>query len=403
MIWSLAFASVLAFSASARVLEPKAGSDDYAKAAEFQAIMTQLKSYGGFADKTAPVPPTPKTPTRGMQVVEEAKARNRALLAQKQAQDKAAAETPPREDGPAQWKEQTRQVHDGWRKEIRDQRLQWQREQDIFLGRVKEYRENSVPLPVKEEKIVEKKLTEPVPEVTVVNGAFSVPIRDQRARPTCAAFAGARALEILLAQHEIQRDLSEQYLYWASKPDCRKEPCQNKGSWVAEGFRHSMASKGPDIPAESECAYRTEGNPQNETQVPLDPSCAEGAVRVGAYSPVRTLSEVVDLLKKNIPVVLGAKLSENFYINQGLVLIAESTKKLGAVLDAHNTGHAFLAVGVLELPVKLRATEGSYCILVANSWGKGWGAGGYACVTENWLVKFRVPSPFVAATRLETI
>jgi len=88
---------------------------------------------------------------------------------------------------------------------------------------------------------------------------------------------------------------------------------------------------------ENECSYRVEGAPLNETQVPLDPGCGQGTVQVGAYSSVRTLAEVVDLLKKNIPVVLGAKLSENFYINQGLVLLADSTKKLGAILDGHNT------------------------------------------------------------------
>jgi hypothetical protein len=402
MNWSYVSAAALSLSVSARILEPKAGSNDYEKVPEFQAILTQLKTHGGFTNKTPPTPQTLKTPTRGQQIVEEAKARNRAILVKKQAQDKAAAESALTEDGPEQWKEQTREAHASWRKEIHDQRLIWQREQDIFLGRLKVYQENSVPLPVKAEKIIEKKLTEPVPEVTVVNGAFDMPIRDQLARPTCAAFAGARALEILLAQHDLQRDLSEQYLYWASKPDCRELPCQHKGSWIAEGYRHSMAQKGPDIPSENECAYSTEGNPLNETLVPLSPSCGQGAVQVGAYSSVRTLAEVVDQLKKNIPVVLGAKLTENFYINQGLVLLADSTKKLGAVLDAHNTGHAFLAIGVLELPVKLRATEGSYCILVANSWGKGWGAGGYACVTENWLVKFRVPSPFLAANMLKT-
>ena len=77
------------------------------------------------------------------------------------------------------------------------------------------------------------------------------------------------------------------------------------------------------------------------------------------------------------------------------------SQKVSDRKDGHSLGHAFVAVGVIELPVKLRANEGNYCVIVANSWGKGWGAGGYSCLTENWLIKFRQPSAFAAVTQVE--
>jgi C1A family cysteine protease len=154
-----------------------------------------------------------------------------------------------------------------------------------------------------------------------------------------------------------------------------------------------------DIPTETSCAYKGESVPQNETQILLPSTCKEGATKVESFSEVRTISEVLDYMKRDIPVVVAAKLSENFYTNKGLITLGDS-KSTGAKLDSHSMGHAFLAVGVMELPLKLKATEGNFCIVVANSWGKGWGAGGYSCITQNWFEKFRQPSPFIAVTKV---
>jgi C1A family cysteine protease len=107
------------------------------------------------------------------------------------------------------------------------------------------------------------------------------------------------------------------------------------------------------------------------------------------------LSDVIEKLKENKPVIVAAKLTENFYVNKGLVTL-EDSQNTGKKQDSHSLGHAFLAVGVIELPVKLKSTEGDYCLLVANSWGKGWGAGGYACITQKWMEKYRQPSAFIA-------
>jgi hypothetical protein len=198
-----------------------------------------------------------------------------------------------------------------------------------------------------------------------------------------------------MAQNGEKPDLSEEYFYWASKPDCQDGPCSKRGSWVTRGYDYSIARPMPDIPTEKNCAYNMKIETDNETHVPLQNGCKSGVVKVLKYDQVKTLAEVIDRLKKNMPVIMSAKLTPSFYVNQGLVLADDPDTK-NVKMDNHAMGHAFLAVGVMELPETLHAKEGKYCLVVNNSWGAGWGAGGYSCLTENWLTENRLNSSFVA-------
>ncbi|MAE58814.1 MAG: hypothetical protein CME69_08040, partial [Halobacteriovorax sp.] len=56
-------------------------------------------------------------------------------------------------------------------------------------------------------------------------------------------------------------------------------------------------------------------------------------------------------------------------------------------------GHAVLLIGYIKLPKVLN--EGSVCFITANSWGSGWGHGGYACLSEKWVLSQRQSNPFV--------
>jgi C1A family cysteine protease len=392
---------LMALPCFASNFEPVQTSYDFAAAPEYQAILANLKSLGEFETKATPTtiePEKPKTMSKGEQAVEEAKARNRAILA-----DMAKTEKARNEDTRSQlekWKAEERDTLNQWKKETKDQLNQWKREQEIFLGRIKVYKENTFVIPAPKEKIVEKKIpVEAIPDVHIVNGTFKVAMKDQSSRPTCVAFAGIRAIEILLAQNNVNQDLSEQYLYWAGKPKCQVAPCAEKGSWIREAYRYSSKQPSIDIPEESTCSYKSESVANNETQLPMAETCKSGVVKVSDFKEVKTIAEVIESVKKDVPVVIAAKLSENFYKNKGLVTLAESSQ---AGSDIHALGHAFLAVGVMELPKNLRATEGDFCIVVANSWGKGWGAGGYSCVTQKWFEKYRQPSAFISPTRIAT-
>lgn len=401
---SLIFSLFILSVTFAGTLEVVSGPYKYQDSVEFQAMMANLKTFGEFSAKEVPeeIKPTEKPMSRGQQMVEEAKAKNRALIAERNKQDqaKAEAESSSSMSELDKWKAEEKKTLNEWKKESRDTLNAWKREQKIFEGKIKVYKENTFTLPVKTEKIVEKKIpVEAIPDIHIVNGAFTLPVRDQSARPTCVAFAGVRAIEIILAQNKDTRDLSEQYLYWSGKPKCQTAPCADKGSWVIPAYKYSQNHADIDIPLEENCSYKGAGIPLNETQIPLAPSCQKGSTKVVSYEEVRTISEVVEKLKKDTPVIVAAKLSENFYQNKGLISLADS-QSTGKKLDGHAMGHAFLAVGIMELPEKLKSTEGNFCIVVANSWGKGWGTGGYSCMTEKWFEKYRQPSPFVAVTKI---
>ncbi len=396
----------VSLSVTAKTLEPAAGPDtSFDSQPEYMAILAKVKSFGTFVTPTtkteAPkVEEKKKEPSRGQMAVEEAKARNREILAQQRGEEKKAAEADLTKDSfaadLAKMKSEDKRIRDGWKKEVKDQLKIWQTQQKIFLGKIKVYKEATFPIPVKEEKIVETPiLPRDIPEVHIVHSAFKLPVRDQEGRATCAAFTGVRAMEMILAQNGETLDLSEQYFYYASKPDCQKGPCSKKGSWVTNGYDY--LSKHP-VPLEKDCPYSSKVDAKNETQLDLRESCQQGNVKVSKYERIKSLAEVIDRLKKNMPVIMSSKLTPNFYVNEGMVTIEDSEKN--GNVDSHAMGHAYLAVGIMELPEKLHAKEGKFCLVVNNSWGTGWGAGGYSCLTENWILKYRLPTSFVAVSTL---
>lgn len=399
----VAMTLLLSFSASAAMytVTPEQ-SVSFRENPSFKAIMEELKPYGAYTVKQIQTKTPSPEMSSGQKMIEEAKARNRAILAKmredekKMLEPKSEAETLSEME---QLKRETKRVQEGWKKEVQETRAQWKKEQDIFLGRVKIYKQNTFEIPAPKEVIIEEKVIPTLPDAYIVNGAFDIPVRDQKDRPTCSAFSGVRAVEIILAQNKIGKDLSEQYFYWASKPACQSSPCSEKGSWIVHGLDHSKDQKRVDIPVEATCSYQADTLPKNETHLPIASGCKEGVVKVVDYEAVRTMADVITKIKINTPVIVSAKLTPNYYLNRGLITLADENKGKDK-MDGHSLGHAFLAVGVLELPEKMLSTEGRYCIVVTNSWGTGWGAGGFACITENWFTKNRSKNSFVAVTKI---
>lgn len=385
------FCLIFSTSLFSTELKPQSGSYEYQNIPEYKAILSLLKSYGEFVLNNKQQKPQL---SKGQQKIEEIKAKNRQILAQKSLNEKNASEESSLLSEQDQLKMQVKNTYKQWQKEIKEQRQIWAKEQALFLGKIKIYQNNTFEIPAPKEEIKEIPLPNDLPEVLIVNQGFSSEIKDQLDRPTCAAFAGIKALEILLAQNNSNSDLSEQYFYWASKPLCQTSPCLEIGSWVKPALKFSMAQLKADIPSEKYCPYqkKLEGN---ETQVPLINDCKMGLVQIKKFSEIKTMAEVIEKLKDNTPVIIATKLSENFYKNNGLVLLSD-LKTGSASKDHHAKGHALLAMGMMELPVKLKEKEGSYCLMVANSWGKGWGAGGYACLSEKWLLQYRLPSSFIS-------
>lgn len=290
--------------------------------------------------------------------------------------------------------------HREWRKKHAKTLQEWAKKQKDYVENIDEYKKTlfKIPavLPVTKEEAQKKVEVKIDKEFFIVSNALVPEIKDQKHRPTCSSFAGVRAIETLLSQHGRDYDLSEQYFYWASKPDCRDSKCTRKGSWVGHGLMYTRDKGGLNIPLETDCPYNDYPVASNETQIPLASQCLNGVVSVKKFRYLKTLDAVMKNLKRNIPVMASLTLTPNFYKNNGLVL--ESEKNTGGKMDSHASGHAALIVGYLKLPRALN--EGAVCFITANSWGKGWGNGGYACLSEKWLLKHRNRNPFVIVNQL---
>lgn len=362
---------------------------------------------------------------RGRQIIEEMKRRNREKLAkmrginpdevksgadivkkQKEDNKKLIKEINKKIKNAAEWRELAqseiealkKQVISDWKKKHQEMIKKWEAEKKEYNKKKKDYQKTTFKLPLVlpiDKKSREKKVGIKIErDYFIVSNALSVPVRDQKFRPTCSAFAGVRLLEVLLAQHESPKDLSEQYFYWASKDDCQNRTCSKPGSWAGNGYKYSRIQRSTDIPLEKNCPYGKFSKKGNETQIPLNSSCEEGYIKVGDYQYHKTLDEVIETLDSNRAVIASMKLTPNYYTSRSLILYKD--RKKGDRMDSHAQGHSMVIVGYVKLPQVLN--EGSVCFVVANSWGEGWGKGGYSCISEKWMLKQRQSNPFVSVT-----
>ncbi len=356
--------------------------------------------------KPDPTPkPTPKKLSKGQQAIQDMLKKNRERLKHKtqkpsRVPEKKLSLKEQHLKNLDALKRKNQSTLSDWQSK-RDQTLKhWKKKQKEFLSQLNDFKKatfnfESAGVPVGPSKLKKPLVTPIKSKFHVIPGAFDISIKNQGKRPTCAAFAGVRAVETLLSAHGNQKDLSEQYLYWSAKPDCQTSPCSNRGSWVSKPFKNSSRNTYPDIPLEKACPYSKFDRPSNQTHIPLGMGCRQGSVQVKDYQRIETLDEIVGSLKSNQPVVAGFKLTPNFYKNNGLVTYLNS--KSGGLMNEHAGGHAILLIGYIKLPSELQKRgEGKLCFLAANSWGEGWGQGGYSCLTERWVRQHRIKNAFMA-------
>ena len=274
----------------------------------------------------------------------------------------------------------------------------WDQENQEFYKNRKKYSDTTfeLPLVLNKKDLIEEKSKSVVldRDYTLVSASLSIPVRDQKYRPTCGSFAGIRAVEGKLFQQNKKWNLSEQYFYWASKEDCQFKKCSRKGSWVGYGLDYSKEKNTLDIPLEDDCAYQAMGKPGNETQIPLGRGCKNGKVKVDSIEYFHSINEVIHKIKSGHIVIASMKLTPNFYTSRSLMLYQD--RMLGKSMDNHAAGHSMAIVGFVKLPQVL--DEGRVCFIVSNSWGQGWGKGGYSCISEKWMSNQKQVNPFVAVT-----
>ncbi|MEI8348018.1 MAG: C1 family peptidase, partial [Pseudomonadota bacterium] len=302
-----------------------------------------------------------------------------------------------------QWKQQVKDTHTSWQKEVEATHALWREKQREFLKNLPTYKKNLVTFELPQAAVSPKQLARDLTKSVqkpiktsyhIITGALDVPMKDQGDRPTCSAFAGIRGVETLMMREKKWQALSEQYFYWLSKPNCQSSPCSEKGSWVGYGLEASKKSSSLDIPSQSQCPYDPTSLASNETQIPLKSACQQGVVKVDEIDTIYSLDEAVIALEQNYPVVTGFYLTPNFYVNKGIITEADASKE--GKTDDHSKGHSMIILGYIKLPETMAKEEGKICFVVANSWGEGWGQGGFGCLTEKWAQRHRGKNPFIA-------
>lgn len=370
-----------------------------------------------FLTQDALPTPTP-TPTlsQGESKVQEMLQKNRERLkalregkqtptpAPKQSTDRAA-------ELRARYENRAQAKRDAFNERAREIRQRWAKKRQEFLKNVDQYKAQTYsledlvnvgsaakPFEYKGKSLLIKGHNYSLsgPE-TVIKGALELTVRDQGKRPTCAAFAAVRALEVLdlKAKTKNPREFSEQFFYYASKPKCQQSPCEGRGSWVTSGLDYLKVSP---MPLASQCPYSPQSVDGNQTQIPLAQKCFEGERLNIKYQSLTSLDQLAGVVTKQHPIIVGVRLTPSFYQTKGLVLHSQA-ERMGA-MDEHAQGHALVIVGMIPLPEDVKIKEGNYCYIVANSWGEGWGIGGHACVSRKWLEHQLVPRALVALEQI---
>jgi hypothetical protein len=191
------------------------------------------------------------------------------------------------------------------------------------------------------------------------------PVRDQGQRPTCLAFA---ASDLHAALRGAWSPLSCEYIFYHAQKRAKRRP-----------------TEGATLTAILE-ALRDDGQPHETgwgylTQLPTDltqwqpPAGIAPLFRRAGEAGKDTLDAIIDELTHGRPVLTLLRLSRSF-----------DWVKADGVVDPgpgeqpeYLRRHAVIAVGHGEIS-RQRA------VLIRNSWGDGWGAGGYGWLTENFLL-----------------
>lgn len=191
------------------------------------------------------------------------------------------------------------------------------------------------------------------------------PVRDQRQRPTCLAFA---ASDLHAALRGPWSPLSCEYVFYHAQQRAKRTPIE-----------------GATLPAML-AAIREDGQPHESgwpylAKLPADlaqwrpPAGASPLFRRAGEAAADTVDAIIAELDQGQPLLTLLRLSRSFdWVGPDGVVEQASGEN-----PDYLRRHAVIAVGYGEVG-KQRA------VLIRNSWGDGWGAKGYGWLTEKFLL-----------------
>jgi C1A family cysteine protease len=197
-------------------------------------------------------------------------------------------------------------------------------------------------------------------------------VRDQGPRGTCVAFA-------VTAAHELARwglvgsfeDLSEEALYWNCK---QADSDQQEGTFFTSA---SDVLKHTGQPHEAKWPYDGFRNEHDGTYVPPhDAVDHQFCFKAKLISIQADVKQIKDCLKNGQAVMLGIPTYASF------IIAPQGRVPMPGANESDTGGHAVLVVGYEE-----DALQGDWLIF-RNSWGDGWGDGGYGYLPYDYIRKY---------------
>lgn len=190
------------------------------------------------------------------------------------------------------------------------------------------------------------------------------PIRDQGQRGTCLAFATS---DHHAALRGTWAPLSCEYLFYHAQRRANRPPTVGA---VLPAMLDALLNEGQ--PHETVWPYLA-AVPADTTQW-VPPSSADPVFKRAGDAGSGTVDAIVAELNLGKPVVTLMRLSHSFdWVSSGGIVDEAPGEK-----PELNRRHAVIAVGHGEL-------AGQRAVLIRNSWGAGWGLGGYGWLTEKYL------------------
>jgi C1A family cysteine protease len=225
----------------------------------------------------------------------------------------------------------------------------------------------------------------------------------QGERGSCVAFAVSAGVELLLDRAGTPFDIGEQTTYLLGKDACDEF---DPDIWEGGGLYPDVAIEGfattpmklvgestwPYNPYDHDCTEYQDVYPDatcSETEAQgggpegkePDPryADAEGVKIAEAHELYASLGRIKQALYRGYPVVIAINANSDFQVStkkEGVVSWVFEVASCGA-----SCGHAILAVGYQDDP----NVDGGGYLIVKNSWGEGWGDGGLAYATYEWV------------------